>query len=201
MSTVVVVKKQGVVAIAADTLTTFGARKVSANYNRQPQKIFRAGESLVGMTGWAVSQQVLEHALANLEESPSLATPRQIFEVFLEMHARLKREYFLVPQNADPDGFESSHISALIANRHGIFGVCDSREVYEYERFWASGSGSDYALGAMHAIYDLGGDATAIAEAGVRAGIEFDDGSGAPIESHAVRLAPAAEELTLLLKV
>ena len=77
------------------------------------------------------------------------------------------------------------------------------RTVLEYDQYGASGSGSDYALGAMHAVYGLSGDAVAIAEAGVRAAVEFDDGCGAPIESHAVRMAAAdaAEALDLLLQV
>ena len=41
-----------------------------------------------------------------------------------------------------------------------------------------------------------------IAEAGVRAATEFDDATGAPIESHAVQLsAPSVEELELWLKL
>ena len=77
-----------------------------------------------------------------------------------------------------------------------------NRTVNEYERFWAAGSGMEYALGAMHALYDARDDALAIAEAGVRAGIDFDAGSAAPIESHVICLAPApVGEFDLLLKV
>ena len=46
-----------------------------------------------------------------------------------------------------------AHARCSIANAHGIFGVYSMRDVIEYERFWASGSGGDYALGAMHALY------------------------------------------------
>ena len=78
-------------------------------------------------------------------------------------------------------------MTLLIANQHGIFGIDSMREVVEHERFWAAGSGGDYALGAMHALYDAAADALSIAEAGVRAAIEFDDGTGAPVESHVIR--------------
>ena len=54
-------------------------------------------------------------------------------------------------------------MNALVANAHGLFGVYSLRDVFEYERFWASGSGGEYALGAMHALYDTA-DALTIAE-------------------------------------
>jgi ATP-dependent HslUV protease subunit HslV len=203
VSTVVVVKKNGTVAIAADTLTTYGSRKVSLTHTKQSGKILRVGESYIGMTGWAVSQQVAEHAFRSAGEPPALANTTQIFDVFLALHARMKQEYFLTPRVSDSAAFESSHLYALIANAHGIFGVYALRDVFEYERFWASGSGGDYALGAMHALYDTAADAVTIAEAGVRAGIEFDDATGAPIESYVIQLAvpPAVDVLELLLKV
>ena len=58
------------------------------------------------------------------------------------------------------------------------------------------------ALGAMHALYDSAADAVSSAEAGVRAAVEFDDGTGAPVESHVIRLPVLeVEELELLLKL
>jgi ATP-dependent HslUV protease subunit HslV len=200
VSTVVVVKKNGVVAIAADTLTTCGTRKLSAVHNQQPGKIVRLGDTFLGLTGWAVSQQVLSHAYRDFREVPAMSTTSEIFDMFMALHVRLKDDYFLNPGYFGSDPYESSHISVLIANSHGIFGVSAMRDVMEYQRFWASGSGSPYALGAMHALYDSAG-AQAIAEAGVAAGIEFDDGSGAPIESHVIPVVPTVQELELLLKM
>ena len=63
------------------------------------------------------------------------------------------------------------------------------REVFELERFWAIGSGRDFALGAMYALY--GGKskaAAAIAEAGVVAGAVFDTGTSLPIYLEQVKL-------------
>ena len=55
----------------------------------------------------------------------------------------------------------------LIANAHGIYGVYSYREVFEFERFWAIGSGRSFALGAMYAGYDKLKTAREIAELGV----------------------------------
>ena len=200
MSTVAIVKKSGSVAIAADTLSSFGARKLSATYATKAGKIIKIGESYLGLTGWAINQQVLEHAFRSATAAPAFASTVEIFEVLLKLHPQLKTEYFLTPRGGE-EIYEPTHINALIANEHGLFGVYSMRDVVEYERFWASGSGSDYALGAMHALYDTGADAVTIAEAAVRAAIDFDDGSGAPVESHVIRPVPAAvDELELLLK-
>jgi ATP-dependent HslUV protease subunit HslV len=202
VSTVTVVKKNGYVAIAADTLASYGPLKMSAVYSRTNHKIAVIGQSYLGMTGWAVSQQVLEHVFRSVSEPPAFANTTEIFEVFQLLHARLKEQYYLVPR-ADPgDAFEISHMHALIANPHGIFSVGSMRTVTEHDRFWGSGSGIEYALGAMHALYDVSNDVVAIAEAGVRAAVEFDTATGMPIESHVVRLAAEpVEELELLLKM
>ena len=200
MSTVTVVKKNGHVAIAADTLSSFGSRKLSAVHNKRASKIVRLGSSLVGLTGAAANLRVLEHAFLDAA-APALDSAADIFDVFLKLHDRLKYEYAM-NLGASTLAYESTAMTMLIANQHGIFGIYSMREVVEHERFWAAGSGGDYALGAMHAVYDTAADAVSIAEAGVRAAVEFDDGTGAPVESHAIRLPVLeVEELELLLKL
>jgi|SRR5688500_16920289 ATP-dependent protease HslVU (ClpYQ) peptidase subunit len=202
MSTITIVKKNGCVAIAADTQACFGSRKLPAAHDRHAGKILRVGASFVGMTGWGVQQLVLEHLFASAGDPPRLASKTEIFNVLLTLHQRLKQEYFLSPRSTEEDAFETSQLQLMIANPFGIFGVYSNRSVIEFERFWASGSGSDYALGAMHSVYESACDAIGIAEAGVRAAIEFDDATGAPIESHALQLsASPVEELELLLKL
>ncbi len=202
VSTVVVVKKKGWVAIAADTLVTCGPRKLSATQNARASKIFRLGASYLGVTGWAVNMQVLER-LFRSGVPPELSSVSDIFDVLLALQPRLKQEFFLMP-GVDLEGtYESSHMNLLIANSHGIFTACETRDVTEYAQFWATGSGSSYALGALHALYERPGDAQSIAEAAVRAAIEFDYATGGPVESYAIPMAAAraAEDFDLLLKV
>ena len=201
MSTVTVVKKNGHVAIAADSLTSCGARRVPAAHNKRASKILRLGSSLAGLTDEAANLRVLEHAFREAGEMPSLDSAAEIFDVFMKLHERLKYD-FAMNLGASTLAYESTAMTMLIANQHGIFGIYSMREVVEHERFWASGSGGDYALGAMHALYDTAVDAVSIAEAGVRAAVEFDDGTGPPVESHVIRLPVLeVEELELLLKL
>jgi ATP-dependent protease HslVU (ClpYQ) peptidase subunit len=76
----------------------------------------------------------------------------------------------------------------LIANAHGLFGVYSYREVFEFERFWAIGSGRSFALGAMYAGYDTLKTAREVASLGVEAGNEFDKNSAAPVRLFTIKL-------------
>ena len=188
MSTIVVVKKNGLAVIAADTLTSYGSRRLSVDNNAKPGKIVPIRDSFIGVTGSSAHVLVLEHLFGSLEQAPQLSSRQEIFDLFRGAHPRLKQDYFLNPREDERAPYESSQMDLLIANRHGIFGCYSLREVFEYDRFWATGSGSDYALGAMHAVYDRDMDAPEIAQTGVRAAIDFDEASGAPMMLYAVPL-------------
>ncbi|HZE92670.1 MAG TPA: MFS transporter, partial [Rhizobacter sp.] len=87
---------------------------------------------------------------------------------------------------ADP--YESSQFTALIANPKGIFGVYSYREVFEFDRFWAIGSGRSFALGALFAEFGRAKTARELTELGVRAGCEFDKNSAGPVNAHTIKL-------------
>jgi ATP-dependent HslUV protease subunit HslV len=194
VSTVTAVKKNGYIAIAADSLVSVGPMKVSAAYNNTHRKIVRIGDSFLGLTGFMVSVQVLESLCRMAGSAPPLAGVSDIFETFRLIHVRLRDEYFMNARTDISDAYEMTHLNVLIANPHGIFSVGGYRTVSEYEKFWAAGSGMEYALGAMHALYDNSDDVVSIAEAGVRAAADFDAATSAPIESHLIRLKPATVE-------
>ncbi len=62
------------------------------------------------------------------------------------------------------------------------------REVFEYTRFWAVGSGREFALGAMIAQYQRLRSAAAIATSGIEAGAMFDRNSALPMTLYTVPL-------------
>jgi ATP-dependent protease HslVU (ClpYQ) peptidase subunit len=82
-------------------------------------------------------------------------------------------------------------MTVMIANPSGIYAVYSMREVFEFERFWAIGSGRDFALGSMFATYARAKNAAAVAEAAVIAGAEFDTGTALPASLHTVRIKAA----------
>src|SRR5437773_9912346 len=149
VSTIVVVRKGDMACIAADTLTCFGSKKQMAHFVMSPSKISQIGESYVGVLGNPVHQIVLESVTNAAAERPKFSGRLEIFEWFRKLHPQLKDEYYLNPKDEDNDPYESSQMDLLIVNRNGIFGCMSLREVYEYTRFWAIGSGAPYALGAM----------------------------------------------------
>ena len=185
MTTIVAVKKNGVVAIAADTLTTFGNTRLPAALDASHDKILHCGDSYIGVCGSAAHHLVLANLLAKMPDM-QLNSKAEIFETFRKLHPILKEECFLNPKEDEEDPYESSQITALIANASGIYGIYSMREVFEYTQYWAIGSGHEYALGALHQAYprcDLAADA---ARAAVEAGIAFDRNSDAPITLYAV---------------
>lgn len=187
MTTITVVKKNGQVAIATESLTTFGDTRLASHYKSEHDKILRVGDSWIGVCGSSAHHLVLAHLLAKLDHV-RLGSRGEVFETFRLLHPMLKEQAFLNPKEDEDDPYESSQITALIANPSGIYGVYSYREVFAYDRFWAVGSGRNFALGAMFVAYDRSKSAAQIAEIGVAAGVEFDTASSGPIVTHAVKL-------------
>jgi ATP-dependent protease HslVU (ClpYQ) peptidase subunit len=193
MTTIVVVRKNGYAAVAADTLTKWGSTKESAEFITNHRKILRVGTSLLAVSGPSAGHLALGDFFTRRSRRragvPRLESVAAIYRLWQELHSALREDYFLRPNEEDNDAFESSRISVLIANAGGIFGVDALRTVQQYRRFYAYGRGNEYAMGAMYAVYDRPDfDADAIARYGVEVAAQFDDGTGLPIDSEVVKL-------------
>ncbi len=196
MSTIVVVRKNGTACIAADTLTTFGDTRQAASFDAANDKIFSCAESHIGIVGSAAHQMVLESACEQVDTLDLLGR-RAIFESFLQLHSVLKEKYFLNPKEDEDDAYESTQIDALLINRRGIFGIFSLREVFEYTRFWSIGAGSEFALGAMHALYERLETAEEIAKAALAASAEFNSTTALPLTCYSVQLEESQPEMLL----
>ena len=192
MSTVVVARKGGMLVIASDSLVTFGETRLPPGYEAN-DKLFRLAGSVIGAVGSTAHLPVLRQALSSLTPDERRLDSREgLFETFVHLHPKLKERFFLNTKEQDSDPYESSQFSILIANVNGIFGVESYREVFEFERFWAIGSGRRFALGAMHAAYAGARSARDVAQAGVQAGCEFDTSSSGPVRLHTFKLKQKA---------
>ena len=192
MTTVVVVQKAGQVAIAADTLVTFGDTRLAHRYEAN-SKLFKlntpAGPSYIGMAGSVAHFPVLRRAMTNLpKEHLKLNGKDEVFDTFTRLHPMLKETFFLQTKEDDNDPYESSQFSVVIANATGIYGLYSYREVFEFNEFWGIGSGRAFALGAMHAVWDKAKTAREVAMAGMLAGCEFDKNSAGPVEVFTIKL-------------
>ena len=190
MSTITVARTASGTALATDALTSFDGLRLPPDLDAAGEKVVRVGESVVGIVGYTAHHLVIQDALERFEDA-DLGSRRGIFETFRALHPILKDEYYLLPEtDQDGDPYESTQVSLLIASPGGIFGVYDMREVHEFTRYWAQGSGASFALGAMHARWpeaeagDL--DAGALAAVGVEAGCRFDTASGPPVTVYEV---------------
>ena len=188
MTTVVVVRQGGTVAIAADSLVTFGDTRLPHGYEAN-EKLFKVGDSWIGMAGTVAHFPVLRRALNALPpDELTLHSREEVFDTFLKLHPKLKENFFMNAKEEDADPYESMQFTAVIANPAGIFGVYSYREVFEFDRFWGIGTGRAFALGAMHAACDKTKTARELAEIGVRAGCEFDKNSAGPVRVHTIKL-------------
>lgn len=194
MTTVVVTRKAGMVAMAADTLVTFGDTRLSHRYESN-SKVFKVqaagGPTLIGMAGTVAHFPVLRKAMAGLSKADLLLHGKdEVFDTFTKLHPMLKDIFFLQTKEEDNDPYESSQYSVLLANSSGIYGLYSYREVFEFKEFWAIGSGRNFALGAMHASAARSRSARELALAGVQASCEFDRNSAAPIDIFTLALKP-----------
>ena len=192
MTTLVVVKKAGQVAMAADTLVTFGDTSLSHRFEANT-KIFKVdtptGMSYVGMAGTVAHFPVLRKAMSALpKDQLKLGSREEVFDTFVKLHPILKETFFLQPKEDDNDPYESSQFTVIIANASGIYGLYSYREIFEFKEFWGIGSGRSFALGAMYACWDKAKTAREVAMAGMSAGCEFDKNSGGPIEVFTLKL-------------
>ncbi len=181
MTTLVVVRKGNMAAIAADSLTTFGDTRLSDSFDASSDKMVRYGDTVIALCGSAAHQLVYENLLSTAKDL-NFNSKSEIFETFRKLHAILKDQHYLNPKEDDEDAYESTHVTALIANPTGIYGFYSMREVFEFKRFLAACSGREYALGAMNALYDQLDSTEAIARVGIEAGTTFDKNSSLPLQ-------------------
>ena len=179
----------GDAAIAADTLTKWGSAKETATYIANSEKILKVGPNYVAVTGNATFKMILRDYFQENADQIDLSGASEIFKTWNRLHAALKDRYFLLPEEDKEDALESSRMDVLIVNPNGIFGVSGHRTVQQFSKFYAYGSGSDYALGALWALYDRPGlSALQIARQAIVAAAEFDDGTALPVQAYTVRL-------------
>jgi ATP-dependent HslUV protease subunit HslV len=189
MTTIAVVRKNGYVAIAADTMTKWGSGKETADYIVNNHKTFKVGDTVLAITGSTTFKAILADYFARPKVEARFDNAHNIFKTWQTLHAVLKDEYFLNPGPASDDPVETTRVDVLLANKHGIFGVVAHRTVQEFAKFYAFGSGADYAMGALYATYkDKNRDAEALARLAVEAAAEFNDGTGLPCTSYRIKL-------------
>jgi len=186
MTIICAAEKNGEICIAADTQTSFGSTKITSKYMISHEKLHRVGDSVIGVTGWCAIALVVEHLTRESPEKFKLDSRSEIFESLLALQKVVTDEYFVDKKHHNNQPVDSNHIDGIIVNKTGIYRIGSYREVHQYSRFCAVGSGQRLALGAMHALYEEDYSAEQIVLAGATAAAEFDDGCSLPVLHHKV---------------
>ena len=183
MSVIVAIKKNNRIVMAGDTLTTFGDSEVMPQENARTPKIGRIGDSLIGGAGWAVYDDILNDYLAT-RPTPDLTSGKKIFSFFLEFWKALHEQYTFVNDQATQamSPFGDLDSTFLIANAGGIFTVASDLGVTPLNRYYAIGSGGEYAIGVLYTLYDRTDDISGLAKDAINASIAMNLQCGGAID-------------------
>jgi len=189
MSIVVAVRKGKYAAIASDLQTTYGSTICPGEMRPYPRNIRRVGEAYIGLVGSIAHFTSLWSLVASKPDLFNFSSGDAIAETLRKIHPLLRDEYYLLTtEDDDNQEYESIQMDGLIVSKSGIYSFSSYREVSEYNMFWATGSGTEYSLGAMEATYATEQSAKKIAECGVNAACKFDTACGLPLESYELEL-------------
>jgi len=188
MTIICAVRKNDEIAISCDTQSNYGSLQVSSKYIKNSNKLYSVNNSILGIAGWCAVSDMVEHLIKHEKKMFKLNNRMEIFSTLMLLHKKMKDDYFIETREEDDQPVESSQLDALIINENGVFGIGSYREVNQYNKYWAMGSGKRLALGAMHALYDSNITAKEIVEAGVRAAAEYDDGCGLPLKTKVIKI-------------
>lgn len=183
MSIAVAVKKGRKTVIAADTQSNFGDRRVSIDNHRAP-KIRRVGSAYIATTGWGIYDDILRDYLPRTRR-PALRTEKEVFTFFMRLWKQLHERYSLVndqPHEDDQSPFGDLDAAFLVVSKGSILQVSGNMSVSRFEKYYAVGSGADFAMGALHVLYDRIDDAAALAREACAAAMAFDVFCGGDID-------------------
>lgn len=190
MTTIAAAKKGKKICIGCDSLTLYGHRKekVSQLFLKK-DKLIKYQSMYLGCSGAEVWSEILTDYFKNLKVQYGFDNVEAIYLEMLRLHKALKEKYFLTPQQGNDDLFKSSEHLLLFINPKGIFEVDWMRNIREYSHIAAIGTGDEYAMGAMKAIYDQENDPKIIVKAGLEAAAKFDQKTELPAFYHTLTTA------------
>lgn len=191
MSIAVAVKKHGTIVLGTDSQTSFGSSRMPVQ-NLKTLKTHRIGDAIMATTGWGLYENILDDYLTR-NPNLRLGDRHDIFLFFMALWRELRDRYTLVKEQCDKDDespFASLDAAFLVASKHGIFHIGSDMSVTCFECYYAIGSGGDYSLGALEALYHSDLDATQICTRAVEVAIAFDVHCGGPLQLESVSCSP-----------
>ncbi len=182
MSIAVAVQKDHHLVLATDSLVSFGAGCVPcANYTSN--KMLAIGDSYLAATGWALYDNMLVDYLSSLESLPTLHSEAQIYRFFLNFWRKAKEDYSLINEQCDDKNSPFADLDAyfLVVNPTGIYSIASNMNVLKFSQYYAVGSGADYSMGALQALYEGQLSAEQLAQQAIKTAIALDTSCGGQI--------------------
>ncbi len=190
MSIAVAIRKNRQLALGTDSQTSFGSSRVPSD-NLRTTKIHQIGATYLATTGWGLYENILDDYLARAPDA-KLETKGAIFAFFMTFWKELHDSYSFVKDQSDKDDespFGSLDASFLVISREGVFHVGADMSVTAFEKYYAIGSGADYALGAISALYHDTPDTVTVCRKAIEAALDFDVLCGGEIDIKVIELA------------
>ena len=190
MSIIVAVRKHGQIWVAADTQSNYGQTMCLPNV--RTEKVWPVGDSFVGHVGYGVYEDLFARFILGVpapNEGWRLHTRAQVYDFFLGFYGALQEAGIIVNQQPDDKESPFAGLAAefVVAGTGGIFYVCADMGTSEIHQYIAIGSGHRYALGALHALYDVEEEgAGSLASVGVEAAMAFDINCGGEVALYPV---------------
>ncbi|NQU44759.1 hypothetical protein HQ520_15830 [bacterium] len=183
MSIVVAVTKDNQTVIASDSQTTFGNLRLPVD-NHVARKIRPVGPAWLASTGWGFYEDIFDDFISRKRVS-GLANRKAILSFFLNLYRDLHERYGMVNDQANNDDkspFADLDSSFLVVNRQGIFSISSDMSITPFRKYYAIGSGSDFALGALQVLFDHDLTAEELAYKAVETAISLDVHCGGEID-------------------
>ena len=155
MGTIIGIRKEHSVVLATDCVNVRDPA-ITSETSKGLSCIIRLGDSSIALNATLGYQTAFEAALEALaeKETPPLSSRHEVHAFFCKMHAALRNHGFMFVSFQQGQDFEWTPMTALVANRSGLYRIDSARGVIECPKFAALGTGEAFALGALTAGYE-----------------------------------------------
>lgn len=147
MTCIIGLKEQNKIWIGADSATSDGYEIRTLNED----KVFRVNEFLFGFAGSPRISQIIQHHLAISQTNKFLDNKTFLIKVLIE-DIRVTLETYGI----DKDSSDLLHSVCIVGYRSELYSIYSDFQLHGVaDNVLAVGSGSSYALGAMHVLKEL----------------------------------------------
>lgn len=183
MTVIVAVNKDDKIAIAADSLLSYGESGAYDTSNTEYSKLMDGRKTIIGCAGEINYTSVIPKVFKK-KRYPALNSIDKVHAFFSELLVLMKKRYGFVNNQSSNTDTPFTQLSAefIIVSAGKIFIVDDTMTIVEFNRFAAIGSGQPYAMGALYNLYDGRMNSSTIAKRAIETAINFDTSCGEPVE-------------------